>query len=77
MRTLDDTELELASGGEWDFTVKIAGFEFHIGGEETVQDMAGAVADIGSSAYWIAREGMTDFFEALGAAAYHSPCWNI
>jgi hypothetical protein len=63
MRALSEMELSLVSGGEWEVTVKGPGVEVKVSGDETVQDMVGAVADVASDAYGAAVEATTDMFE--------------
>jgi hypothetical protein len=63
MRNLDEQELEVVSGGDWElsFDLKVVGGK--ISGDEDVQDMAAAVAEIASSAYATAVDATADMFE--------------
>jgi hypothetical protein len=63
MRALNEMELGLVSGAHWEVTVKGPGVEVQLSGDETIQDMAGAVIDIGASAYGVAVGATTDMFE--------------
>lgn len=75
MRALNEMELCLVSGGEWEVTVKGPGVEVTVSGDETVQDMVGAVADVVSSAYGTAVEATTDMFEWIARGwAFSADC---
>lgn len=75
MRALDEMELSLVSGSSWKIGWDFGVVEGEFSGDETVQDMAGAVADIVSSAYDVAVGATTDMFEWIANGwAYSASC---
>ncbi len=75
MRTLQEMELGLVSGGGWKVGVDAGVIDLEISGDESVQDMVGAVASIGASAYGAAVDATADLFEWLAAGwAYSAAC---
>jgi methenyltetrahydromethanopterin cyclohydrolase len=63
MRELHGMELHCVSGGDWKVEFHGGVVDVTLEGDEDVQDMAGAVASIASSAYGAAVEATTDMFE--------------
>jgi len=70
MRSLDDQELEAVSGGEWEVALHGRGVDVTISGNESVQEIAQAAANVVSDAYWGARDAMADFY------AWYAAGWN-
>ncbi len=63
MRELDYKEAELVSGGAWEFEADFGITKIVFKGDESVQDMASAVATVASGAYGAAVAATTDLFE--------------
>lgn len=77
MRELNSTELQCVSGGDsgWELEINSGPVKFTLKGDESVQDMVGAVATIGASAYGAAVDATADLFEWLAAGwAYSAAC---
>ncbi len=75
MRALDERELSLVSGSSWKVGWDFGIFEGEVSGDESIQDVVGAVADVASSAYGTAVEATTDMFEWIANGwAFSADC---
>lgn len=63
MRELNGMELNCVSGGNWELELNGGVISVTLSGDESVQDMAAAVANVASSTYWAARDATADLFE--------------
>jgi len=71
MRTLNGTELEHVSGGDWELGFDIKIIHGEVSGDESIQEIAAAASGAISGAYWDARDAMADFYEWAAAG------WNF
>jgi hypothetical protein len=72
MRTLNFKELEYVSGGDWSLGFDLGVIDGTLSGTETVQEIAGSIANGVSVAYGGAVGAMANFFTWWDPAGYYS-----
>jgi hypothetical protein len=70
MRSLDEQELEVVSGGDWEIGLHAGGVDVTVSGDESLQEILQGAASAISDVYWGARDATADFY------AWYAAGWN-